>query len=82
MLHRVMKKIKKQISSGGTKYNHNNFLVSLAGIAYKLDKVGPTFSSFNHFSSLLSVATDDRKQFHCLNRVRLELTKLDHYFLN
>ena len=35
----------------------------LAGMALKLDKVGPVFSSFNPCPSLLSFATDDRKQF-------------------
>ena len=39
------------------------FLVSFAGIALKLEKVGPTFSTFNPCSSLPSVASDDRKQF-------------------
>lgn len=30
------------------------------------EKVDPTFSSFNPFQSLPSIAKDDRKQFHCL----------------
>ena len=44
-------------------------LVLLLGMALKLEKVGATFSSFNPFPSLPSVATDDRKQFQCLNIV-------------
>jgi len=41
------------------------FLAIFESIASKLEKIGPIFSSFNPFSSLPSVATDDRKQFHC-----------------
>jgi len=41
------------------------FLVIFEGIASKLEKIGPIFSSFNPFPSLPSVATDDRKQFQC-----------------
>ena len=42
------------------------FLVFFVEIALKLEMVGPTFSSFNPFPSLPSVATNDRKQnkFH------------------
>ena len=43
------------------------FLVIPAGIVLKLEKVGPTFSSFNPCASLQTVATDDRKQFLYLN---------------
>ena len=40
-------------------------LVIFEGMASKLEKIGPIFSSFNPFPSLPSVATDDRKQFQC-----------------
>ena len=46
------------------------FLV-IFGIASKLEQIGPIFSSFNPFPSLLSAATDDRKQFQCLNNYSL-----------
>ena len=39
------------------------FLVIFAGIELKLEKVGPTFSSFNSCPSMPSVEKDDRKQF-------------------
>ena len=42
------------------------FLVISAVMTSKLD---PTFSSFNPFPSLPSLATDERKQFQCLNIV-------------
>ena len=45
------------------------FLVSFAGIALELEKVGPTFSTFNPCPSLPSVASDERKQFQYLNIV-------------
>ena len=51
--------------SGGI--NYNNFLLIFAGMASKLEKVGPTFSSFNPCQSLPSVAKDERKHFQCLN---------------
>ena len=38
------------------------FLVVFVEIASKLEKVSPTFSSFNPFPSLLSVGTNDKKQ--------------------
>ena len=58
----------KQISSGSA--NHNYWYLEIfAGIAIKLEKVGPTFSSFNPCPSLASVATFDRKQFQYLNIV-------------
>ena len=38
------------------------FLLFFVEIASKLEKVGPTFSSFNPFSSLPSVAKNVRKQ--------------------
>ena len=47
----------------------NFIMVIFAGITLKLFKVGPPFSSFNPCSSCPSVATDDRKQFRCLNIV-------------
>ena len=40
-----------------------------ACVALKLEKVGPFFSRFNPYSSLPSVATDDRKQFQGPNIV-------------
>ena len=43
------------------------FLMIVTGIAFKLEKVGPTFSSFNPCSSLASVGTDDMTQIACLN---------------
>ena len=39
-----------------------SFLIFFVEIASKLEKVGPTFSSFNPLPSLPSVATKDRKQ--------------------
>ena len=39
------------------------------GIAFKLEKDGVTFSSFNPCPSLISFATDDRKKFQCLDIV-------------
>ena len=51
----------KQISSGCM--NHRNLEIILAGIAFKLENVGPIFSSFNACPSSASVETDDRKQF-------------------
>ena len=51
----------KQISSGCM--NHRNLEIILAGIAFKLENVGPIFSSFNPCPSSASVETDDRKQF-------------------
>ena len=48
-------------------------LVLLIGMALKLEKVGANFFKSQSISiqcpSLPSVATDDRKQFHCLNIV-------------
>ena len=44
----------------------NSFMVIFAGTVLKLEQVGPTLSSFNLYSS---VATDERKQFQCLNIV-------------
>ena len=39
-------------------------------IALKLEKVGPTLSSFNLCPSVLPfVATDDKKRFQCVNIV-------------
>ena len=45
------------------------FWVIFAGIGLKLEKVGQTFSSSNQCPPLPSVATDDRKEFQCLNIV-------------
>ena len=44
----------------------NAFLLVFAGIALKLEKVGPAISSLNPSPSLPSVVSEDRKQFHCL----------------
>ena len=41
--------------------NHKYVYVFVVEIASKLQKVAPTFSSFNPFPSLPSVATNDRK---------------------
>ena len=43
--------------------NNRNLEIILAGIAFKLENVGPIFSSFNQCPSSASVETDDRKQF-------------------
>ena len=43
------------------------FLAIFAGVEFKLEKAGPTFSRFNPWTSLPSVETDDRKQFLYLN---------------
>jgi len=43
--------------------------MNFAGIAFKLENVGPIYSSFNPCPSLASVATEGRKQFHSLNIV-------------
>ena len=45
-----------------------------AGIAQRVQNVGPTVSSLNPCPSLPSVATDDRQQFQCLNIVLLNKT--------
>ena len=45
------------------------FVVIFAAIPLKLEKVGPFFQSFNPYPSLQSAATDDRKQFQCINIV-------------
>ena len=51
---------------GGGNTNLNNFLVICAGMALTI------FFKFQSISSLPSVATDDRKQYHCLNIVLQE----------
>jgi len=45
--------------------NHNNDFGDFKKTASKLEKIGPISSSFNPFSSLPSVAADDRKHFQC-----------------
>jgi len=65
-----MKKISKTFFSDIT--NQINFLVTFAGIALKLEDVGPIF---NPCPFLPSVATDDRKQFQCLNIILENTTK-------
>ena len=44
-----------------------HFWVIFAGMAWKLKNVGSTYLSFNPCQSLPSVATEDRKQFQCLD---------------
>ena len=41
----------------------------------KLETIGPAFSSFNSCPSLPSMATDERKQFQCLNKVLNDKTE-------
>ena len=41
----------------------------------KIEKVGPSFSSFNPCPSLSFIATGDRKQSQCLNKVLLHFSK-------
>ena len=58
----------RQILPGST--SHDNFFRDFCTQSTKTwNVVGPTFSSFNPFSSLPSVVTDNRKQFQCLNIV-------------
>ena len=52
-------------------------IMILGGIFAGFKKVGLTLSSCNPCPSLPSVATEDRKQFQCLDIVLK--TKLDHY---
>ena len=52
----------KQILSEIT--NQIHFLVTFVGKVLKLEDAGP---SFNPYPFLPSFATDDRKQFQCLN---------------
>ena len=47
-----------------------------AVMGLKIEKVGPSFSSFNPCPSLSFIATGDRKQSRCLNKVLL------HFFKN
>ena len=56
----------KQISTGSI-YDDNFFWWFLQ-VALKLEKVDPTFSSFSQCQSLSSVATDNKKQFQCVNK--------------
>ena len=46
-----------------------NVLVIFQDMASKLEKISPIFSSFNPFTSLPHVATDDMKQFQCCKLV-------------
>ena len=52
----------KEILSGRA---NRNFLVIFEGIASKLEKIDVIYSSYNPFTYLPCVTTDDRKQFHC-----------------
>ena len=45
----------------------------------KIEKVGPSSSSFNPCPSLSSIATGDRKQSQCLNKVLLHFSKTCKY---
>ena len=47
-----------------------------AVMGLKIEKVGPSFSSFNPCPSLSFIATGDRKQSRCLNKILL------HFFKN
>ena len=56
-------------------------ITRFVGIALKLEKVWPNFvESQSVYSSVLSVATDDRKQFQCLDIVFYEITKIVRAF--
>lgn len=46
---------------------HYKTMMILGGIFAGFKKVGPTLSSCNPCPSLPSVASEDRKQFQCLN---------------
>ena len=64
-----MKKIPDKFHKGALS-NHLYFLmIFFSGIALKLEKAGPSFSSLNPCPSLPSFAKDDSKQFQCLNIV-------------
>ena len=57
----------RQILPGST--SHYKFFRDFCTHNTKTWNVGPTFSSFNPFSFLPSVVTDNRKQFQCQNIV-------------
>ena len=44
-----------------------HFWVFFAGMALKLEKIAPTFSSSNPYPSVSFFASDNRKDFLCLN---------------
>ena len=46
-----------------------------AGISLELEKVGPTFQSFNPCPPLPCVATDNSKQFQCPDMVLNKKTR-------
>ena len=46
-----------------------------AVMGLKIEKVGPSFSTFNSCPSLSFIATGDRKQSQCLNKVLLHFSK-------
>ena len=56
---RDMKKLFNKLHPGALPL----ILVVFAGVELKLEKVDPTFSSFNPCPSVPSVTTDDREQF-------------------
>ena len=77
----MKKRISNKMSSGSTKQKFGGGGgVIFASITFKLENVGPTFSSSNTCLSLPSPATDDRKQFQCLSTV-LNI-KLDQFVRN
>ena len=63
--YRVMREIPNEFHQG-------TLTLVFAGISLRVEKADPTFSSFNPRPSLPSFATDDRKQFQCLNIRGLE----------
>ena len=56
----------KKISS---KLHQKALIIMVIFASIAVLKVEPTVSSFNPCPSLLSVATEERKQFQCLNMV-------------
>ena len=53
----------KQISSwGSSKHNKHRFLVIFAGVALKLEKVGPTFSSVSLWLAMILTIFSNRAQ--------------------
>ena len=59
------------------------FLVIFAGIASKLEKVGPAFSGFNPPNPSLPFVTTDRKRIQCLKIIlKKKQKKLDRYMWN
>ena len=59
----IHKMVFKSYEENTRQIDNNKFLVIFAAIPFKLEQVGPIFSSFNPCPSLPFVATDDREQF-------------------